>query len=175
MLLSPFDQRYFGRNREYTLNYIDRLVCKNKLFDIDLPVKNTARGYWYSIDTKAITENLVSQHVKGSPAGGGYSTVGDLHQFALALMHNRLIAPKLTSQATSAKPQLSSPNYGFGFSVRGEPGNQIIGHNGAHLGMSSQLNIYKDKGYILAVLANTRGSTAPVVYTLNNLMERLEN
>ncbi|MEI5637839.1 serine hydrolase domain-containing protein [Pseudoalteromonas sp. UG3-1] len=42
-------------------------------FDIDLPVKNTARGYWYSIDTKAITENLVKQHVKGSPAGGGYS------------------------------------------------------------------------------------------------------
>ncbi|MGS0536378.1 serine hydrolase domain-containing protein [Pseudoalteromonas sp. SaAl2] len=142
-------------------------------FDLDVPIKNTARSYWYSFETNAITENLMKQAVKGGPAGGGYSTVGDLHRFALSLMSNRLLNSELTSQATSAKPEMLSPNYGYGFSVRGDEGNQIIGHNGAHLGMSAQLNIYRDKGYILAVLGNSSGGAEPIVIAANSLIEQL--
>ncbi len=142
-------------------------------FDLDVPIKNTARSYWYSFETNAITENLMKQAVKGGPAGGGYSTVGDLHKFALSLMSNRLLNSELTSQATSAKPEMLSPNYGYGFSVRGDEGNQIIGHNGAHLGMSAQLNIYRDKGYILAVLGNNSDAAEPIVFAANSLMKQL--
>lgn len=143
-------------------------------FDLDVPVKNTARNYWYSFETNAITENLMKQAVKGGPAGGGYSTVGDLHHFALALVNNQLLNPVLTLQATSAKPDLHSPNYGYGFSVRGEAGNKIIGHNGAHLGMSAQLNIYRDKGYILAVLGNSPDAAEPIVIAANSLVKQLK-
>lgn len=142
-------------------------------FDLDVPIKNSARSYWYSTDTGTYTENLMYQDVKGGPAGGGYSTVGDLHNFALALLDNKLVSKALTQQATSAKPNLNSPNYGYGFSVRGNEGNQIIGHAGSHLGMSAQLNIYRDKGYILAVLGNSSSATTPIVYKLNQLIERL--
>ena len=142
-------------------------------FDLDVPVKNTARSYWYSVDTNRITENLMMQGVKGDPAGGGFSTVGDLHKFALALNNKQLLNTATVQLATSAKPELNSPNYGFGFSVRGAKGNQIIGHNGSHLGMSAQLNIYRDKGYILAVLGNTGGGTTPIVYAMNELMSQL--
>lgn len=142
-------------------------------FDLDVPIKNTARNYWYSFETNAITENLMKQAVKGGPAGGGYSTVGDLHRFALLLINHQLLNSELTSQATSAKPEMLSPNYGYGFSVRGDEGNQIIGHNGAHLGMSAQLNIYRDKGYILAVLGNSSGGAEPIVIAANSLIEQL--
>ena len=40
-------------------------------FDLDVPVKNTARNYWFSVETGQITENLMFQSVKGGPAGGG--------------------------------------------------------------------------------------------------------
>ncbi|MFY8325670.1 serine hydrolase domain-containing protein [Pseudoalteromonas sp. ZZD1] len=142
-------------------------------FDLDVPIKNTARNYWYSFETNAITENLMKQAVKGGPAGGGYSTVGDLHRFALSLINHQLLNTELTSQATSAKPELHSPNYGYGFSVRGDEGNQIIGHNGAHLGMSAQLNIYRDKGYILAVLGNSPDAAEPIVIAANSLVKQL--
>ncbi|OHU87712.1 MULTISPECIES: serine hydrolase domain-containing protein [Pseudoalteromonas] len=142
-------------------------------FDLDVPIKNTARNYWYSTETKTLTENFMMQGVKGGPAGGGYSTVSDLHHFALALLNHQLLNSELTVEATSAKPQLHSPYYGYGFSVRGDVGNQVIGHNGSYLGTSAQLNIYRDKGYILAVLGNSDAAGEPIVFAVNELIQKL--
>lgn len=142
-------------------------------FDLDVPVKNTARNYWYSIETEKITENLMYQSVKGGPAGGGYSTVGDLHKFALAMQTGKLLNSKLANEALTAKPELNAPNWGYGFSVRGREGNQIVGHNGSHLGMTARLNIYKDKGYILVVLGNYQSSAWPIVAKVDQLIQQL--
>ena len=113
------------------------------------------------------------QSVKGSPAGGGYSTVGDLHKFALALTNGTLISTELSQIATSAKPNLNAPNWGFGFSVRDNDGRTVVGHNGAHLGMTARLNMYQDKGYILVVLGNYQSSAWPIVAKVDQLMKRL--
>jgi CubicO group peptidase (beta-lactamase class C family) len=142
-------------------------------FDLDVPVKNTARNYWFSVETGQLTENLMFQSVKGDPSGGGYSTVADLHKFALALQSEKFISKTLSNEALSGKPELNSPNYGYGFSVRGTLDNPIVGHNGAHLGMSARLNMYKNKGYILAVMGNYMSSTRPIVAKVNQLIEML--
>ena len=142
-------------------------------FDLDLPIKNTARNYWFSVETGQVTENLMFQSVKGGPAGGGYSTVGDLHKFAIAMQTAKLLNKRLSKEALTAKPQLSSPGYGYGFSVRGSEGNQIVGHNGAHLGVTARLNMYQDKGYILVVLGNYQSSAWPIVTKVNQLIEQL--
>ena len=142
-------------------------------FDLDVPVKNTARNYWFSVETGQITENLMFQSVKGGPAGGGYSTVGDLHKFALALQNGALISRELTQVALTEKPELNAPNWGFGFSIRNSDGNTVIGHNGAHLGMTARLNMYQEEGYILVVLGNFQSSAWPVVAKIDQLIKRL--
>lgn len=160
-------------------SYIDRYVYKQAgmknsgSYDLDVPIKNTARNYWYYPKTRTITENLMLQGVKGGPAGGGYSTVKDLFEFAKALTSHELLSKSLTEEAITAKPALHSPYYGYGFSVRGKPDNRIVGHNGSHLGMSAQLNIYLDKGYVLAVLGNSPSAATPVVAKFNQLIEQL--
>ncbi|TMN93720.1 oxidoreductase [Pseudoalteromonas phenolica] len=142
-------------------------------FDLDVPVKNTARNYWFSVETGQITENLMFQSVKGGPAGGGYSTVSDLHKFAIAMQNGKLISKSLAQQALSAKPELNANNWGYGFSIRGDEENTIIGHNGQHLGMTARLNMYQEKGYILVVLGNYESSAWPVIAKVNQLMKRL--
>ena len=142
-------------------------------FDLDVPVKNTARNYWFSVETGQVTENLMFQSVKGGPAGGGYSTVGDLHKFALAMQNGGLLSLELSKVALTAKPELNAPNWGYGFSVRNSEGNTIVGHNGSHLGMTARLNMYMDKGYILVVLGNYQSSAWPVVAKVDQLIKRL--
>jgi len=142
-------------------------------FDLDVPVKNTARNYWFSVETGKITENLMFQAVKGGPGGGGYSTVGDLHKFALAMQTGKLLNTQLSNDALTAKPELNAPNWGYGFSVRGTKGNKVVGHNGAHLGMTARLNMYQDKGYILVVLGNFQTSAWPIIAKVDLLINQL--
>uniref|UniRef100_UPI003D0DA197 serine hydrolase domain-containing protein n=1 Tax=Pseudoalteromonas sp. TaxID=53249 RepID=UPI003D0DA197 len=142
-------------------------------YDLDVPVKNTARNYWFSVETGQVTENLMFQSVKGGPAGGGYSTVGDLHKFAMAMQNAQLVSRELSNKALSAKPELNAPNWGYGFSVRSSAGNTTVGHNGSHLGMTARLNMYQEKGYILVVLGNFQSSAWPVVAKVDQLIKRL--
>jgi CubicO group peptidase (beta-lactamase class C family) len=164
-------QSYFDYINEHIYRKAD--MQHSGSFDLDVPVKNTARNYWFSVETGKITENLMFQSVKGGPAGGGYSTVGDLHKFAIAMQTGKLLKNKLSNKALSPKPELNSPRYGYGFSVSGNKGNTIVGHNGAHLGMTARLNMYLDKGYTLVVLGNYQSSAWPIVAKVDQLIERL--
>ncbi len=88
---------------------------------------------------------------RGSPAGGGYSTVRDLFRFARALETGKLIGRKLHSEATTpAKP---GAGYGFGFQLFENPMRQY-GHGGGAPGMNGDLRILPESGYVVAVLAN---------------------
>jgi D-alanyl-D-alanine carboxypeptidase len=89
---------------------------------------------------------------RGTSAGGGYSTVGDLLRFAEALKKGKLLDPKLVREATSR--QKPSPGYGFGFGVSDEDGVRRFGHSGGAPGMNGDLRVYPDSGYVIAVLSN---------------------
>jgi CubicO group peptidase (beta-lactamase class C family) len=102
--------------------------------------------------------------VKGGPAGGGFSTVEDLTKFAAALQGHRLLDAKHTELVLRGKVPAFGPDtkYGYGFMETVEGGKRVVGHGGGFPGISSQLDIYRDQGYTLAVMSNYDGGATPV-------------
>jgi tetratricopeptide (TPR) repeat protein len=95
---------------------------------------------------------------KGGPAGGGYSTVGDLVRFGEALFGNKLLDEKHTDLATTGKVPVDDiyqgGEYCFGFLEQVINGHRIIGHSGNFSGIRSTLKIYPDEGISIAILSN---------------------
>ena len=88
-----------------------------------------------------------------TPAGGGYSTVGDLLKFATALTSGKLLPQRWLAEAT--QPQASQgPGYGYGFGTQGTGPRAHFGHNGGAPGQNGELRIYPATGYVVAALAN---------------------
>jgi hypothetical protein len=69
---------------------------------------------------------------------------------------------------TTPKPELGSPDYGFGFGII--DGGRIVGHSGGFEGISAQLDIYLVDGYTMAVLANYGGAAQPVIEKVRTLL-----
>ena len=72
--------------------------------------------------------------MRGGPHGGGYSTVEDLLKFDRALRGNKLVGAEYVKILTTAKPELNSPNYGFGFSISSD--GKSFGHSGGFPGIT---------------------------------------
>ena len=133
-------------------------------YELDRVNRNLAVGYDPAPARGGRTEyrnNLYMHVIRGGPAGGGYSTVEDLTRFAVALESGRLVSAASVRILTTAKPELNSPNYGFGFQVDGE--SQIVGHSGGFPGINSQLDIYLNNDYTVAVMSNYSGGAQPVI------------
>lgn len=138
-------------------------------YDVDRPVPNLAIGYMRA-DDGGWRDNTFDHVVRGSPAGGGYSTVEDLLRFAVALQSHRLLSPELTEVLWTAKPELGSPGYGFGMGVRASPLGRQVGHNGGFPGLNSELRIYRDRGLVVAVMSNVSHGASPVVEHIEELL-----
>jgi CubicO group peptidase (beta-lactamase class C family) len=139
-------------------------------YELDLVTRNLAVGYEREeTPTGPRYRNNIFQHViRGGPAGGGYSTVGDLTRFAVALQEGRLVSREGVKLLTTPKPELSSPEYGFGFGIS-EQG-RIVGHSGGFPGINAQLDIYLVDGYTVAVMANYGGAAQPVIEKMRALL-----
>lgn len=159
-------ESYFDFIREHI--YAPAGMTNSDCYDIDLPIKNIATGYtpggisldpdddgtrW--LEGRQWTSNVYLHMIKGGPAGGGYSTTPDLLAFADALTSDKLTSKASREHLTSAKPELTSETYGYGFTVRQHPrlGKQF-GHNGGFPGINAELRIYPDAGYTVVVMAN---------------------
>ena len=105
--------------------------------------------------------NLFMHVIRGGPAGGGYSTVEDLTRFAVALEAGRLVSPASMRLLTTAKSELNSPSYGYGFII--DTNLRIAGHSGGFPGINSQLDIYLGSDYTVAVMSNYSGGAQPVI------------
>ncbi len=93
---------------------------------------------------------------RGTAAGGGYSTVGDVARFADALTSHKLLSPASTELLITGKIDLGyGIRYAFGFvDFRDKDGNGSVGHGGGAPGMNGDLRIYPKSGYVVVVLAN---------------------
>jgi CubicO group peptidase (beta-lactamase class C family) len=159
-------QSYFDYIREHI--YVPAGMLNTDSYEVDKVVANLSLGY-IRVGTSAATgwrSNLFEDFVKGGPAGGGYSTVEDLFRFALALRSGKLIPRKYVELLMSPKPELNSPNYGYGFEVTGS----VVGHGGAAPGISSNLLIYLDEGYVVVVLSNYDFGYFPVIQAVQDLL-----
>lgn len=93
---------------------------------------------------------------RGTSAGGGYSTVGDLFRFATALTEHKLLDAKHTDLLISSKVDTGrgGDKYAYGFFETTENGMKCFGHGGGAPGMNGDLKICPETSYVITVLAN---------------------
>lgn len=117
-------------------------------------IPNMAIGY-----TRAEGSDLKNNYrflpMRGSPAGGGYSTVEDLVRFANALLSHKLLNADYTDLVTTGKIDTKgSTQYAYGFEDHFENGVRWFGHSGGAPGINSSLKICPLSGYVIAVMGN---------------------
>jgi D-alanyl-D-alanine carboxypeptidase len=114
-------------------------------------VERRARGY--TLDKGVMVPTEKSEAYRGTSAGGGYSTVGDLTRFGAALMSNRLLDPEWTSRLTSGHATIAGNDYRYDLQQVTQEGVRYIGHNGAAPGENGDLRIFAN-GYAIAAQSN---------------------
>jgi CubicO group peptidase (beta-lactamase class C family) len=162
-------QDYFAYVREHVAKPAG--MTSTDAYELDRVNHNLAVGYEPEgrDATGPVYRNNLYQHViRGGPAGGGYSTVGDLPRFAEALKAGKLVSAASVRLLTTPKPELNSPEYGFGFAI--DEGGRIVGHSGGFPGINSQLDIYVGEDYTFAVMANYGGGAQPIAEKARELL-----
>jgi len=157
-------QSYFDYIRENV--YRPAGMMNSDSFEMDDIVPNLAIGY--TRREGQWKNNLYMHVIKGGPAGGGYSTVEDLLAFANALTSNKLLSAASTKLVTTAKPESKSPEYGYGFGINEDV--KAVGHSGGFPGISSNLLIFLDSGYTLAVMSNVDAGAIDVSELVKSML-----
>jgi len=164
--------------------YVQRNICApagmtgTACYEIDGIDENVAMGYTHMTTDGRRTpdqwrSNLFMHAVKGGPAGGGYSTVEDLYRFHRALRQHRLLDQKHTVLVLAGKVAMGPDDkYAYLFGEQMVDGTRIVGHNGGAPGISASLQMYWDKGYTVAVLANYDGAAGMVARRIESLLTR---
>lgn len=116
-------------------------------YERDMPIPNLAIGYTNmnkqgQPTTGPRRDNCYRIGVKGSPAGGGYSTVYDLLRFDVAIDENKLFSPEYTRTIFPLKRTKEN----------GKP--YVILRAGGASGVSAFYLKYPDHGYTAIVLSN---------------------
>jgi len=142
-------------------------------YELDQVNPNLAVGYERVWTGEGVTyrNNIFAHVLRGGPAGGGYSTVGDLWRFDQALRAGRLLAPASLERLWRADPEQNSPGYGYGFGVQTTPAGRLVGHSGGFTGISADLGMYLDAGYTMIVLSNDSEGAPPVYEKARELIE----
>lgn len=141
-------------------------------YEMDYPVENLAIGYSPDDASPYKWRNNLYKHVlKGGPAGGGFSTVKDLHRFALALLSGKLVSKSMRDLMWA---DFMGSNYGYGFQVVQGPGGKTVGHSGGFPGINSRLDIHLDSGYIVAAMSNIDGGAGPLVNKIGQILARIK-
>ena len=120
--------------------------------------------------------------VKGTSAGGGYSTALDLHRVSQALLSGKLLSKKSVETMTKGKVPMPLPpmppnvkplpkiQYGYGFGEFFNNTTRIIGHNGGAPGVSGQIDIYPDLGYTVVALSNYDRAVMPIINLIGGII-----
>ncbi len=128
----------------------------------EVAVPGRAKGYMREGAVWVL--NTATLPYRGTSAGGGYTTVGDLLRFATAIMEHRLLDASHTALLTTGKvATLRGDKYAYGFIENVEGGVRSFGHGGGAPGMNGDLRIYPDSGFVVAALANTGSGASELV------------
>jgi CubicO group peptidase (beta-lactamase class C family) len=139
-------------------------------YELNEAIPNLATGYTMSLEKPGQWKNnIFSNVVKGTPAGGGYATADDLLKFANALQNNILLNKKNTELYTSGKVRYREGMYSYGIIENKINGHRIIGHTGGHFGIANELMIFPDLGYTVVILTNGEVEN---YWEISNLVKR---
>jgi CubicO group peptidase (beta-lactamase class C family) len=147
-------------------------MADSDCYEMDYPVENLAIGYSPDFTSPYKWQNNLYKHVlKGGPAGGGFSTVKDLHKFALAMLSGKLVSAKTRELMWT---DFKGSSYGYGFAVVQSPGGKAVGHSGGFDGINSQLDIYVDSGHIVAAMCNYDNGASPLANKIGSILARVK-
>ena len=97
--------------------------------------------------------------------------MGDLHLFARALVEGKLVSVStldfLWTDAVGA-------DYGCGFAVTDRP-QKIVGHSGGFPGISANLDVFVESGWVVVVLSNSGMAASELSAALRELVLRTES
>ncbi len=145
-------QSYFDYVKEYI--FIPAGMLNTDSYEMDSPVPNLAIGYLKPRGSTEVKNNIFMHVVKGGPAGGGFSTAEDLLKFDTALRTNKLLKQESRELLTTAKPDLQSLEYGYGFGIKKYGNDTRVGHTGGFPGIRAVLDMFMESGYTIIVLSN---------------------
>lgn len=133
----------------------------------ELYTRNNGKG-----KAKIAKENNLSNRI---PAGGFYTTLGDMLKFGHAVINNTFVKEStLTLIRQHHSLEKVNNSYGFGWFLYGPTSKEgaIMGHSGAQTGCTSFLFIVPSKKAVSVILANTsraQSSIDPIASKLLNL------
>lgn len=143
-------------------------------------VEGAAEGYEFGSLGESGTPELrkalfLRRADRGTPAGGGYSTVVDLHRFAVALLRGKLLSRDSLERMWIDKSGVGfGYGYGLGFEVRQVAGERSVGHNGSAPGISANFEVMPESGYVVIVLSNYSNAAVPIARRLGDLVTSRE-
>jgi len=137
-------------------------------YELDTEVLNRAIGYTtqdaQGNETGALADNTPLMPIKGTSAGGGYSTVEDLLNLSNALLGYRLLSPEPTELLLAGKVEIREDyQYAYGFFDRVISGQRVVGHGGGAPGVCTSMEMYLDSGYTIIVLSNSDQGCFPIL------------
>lgn len=109
---------------------------------------------------------------RGTSAGGGYSTVGDLLAFDRALRSDILLKPETVATLIEGKVATFRPEvrYGYGFVDDRSGSERIVGHTGGAPGINAALDMYWDLDATVIALANQDNAVRHVASKARRLL-----
>ncbi|MCG8463159.1 MAG: serine hydrolase [Holophagales bacterium] len=140
-------------------------------FDVDTHEPDLATGYYRdTIDTpegpkRLWLSNAAIVSTRGTPAGGTYSTVGDLSRLVDAFLAGRLVPTEMRELMLTPRSSIpvSNASYGLGVMIRNrESGGVSWGHSGGYVGVNADLRVlpHSDGYDTIIVLANYQGAAS---------------
>ncbi len=156
LLLGLVVEKASGQNYyEYVREHVYRPAGMTRTDSLPESDTVTERSVGYTRMDGPLKPNTDTLPYRGTSAGGGYSTVGDLLAFANAVVNHKLLNAEYTGLLTTGKTeQGGGRKYAYGFMDTTEDGVRWIGHGGGAPGMNGDLRIAPDSGYVIVALAN---------------------
>lgn len=136
-------------------------------YELDAEPRNLATGFMDGPGGTRLS-NIFDLDVKGSPAGGAYSTGPDMARFHSALTGHRLLRRDTLERlwaGVTDEPGRGS-RYAYGASVARYNGTRIVSHGGGWKGVTNHFEMYPDLGYTVVVLSNYDDDPAAIAYRL---------
>ena len=96
------------------------------------------------------------QSLRGTSAGGSYSTTGDMWKFARALRSGALLGRKWTTEMLSPKETdpSSGNRYGYGFLLWKDQRSTSFGHGGFALGINFESRHFPREKITFVIFSN---------------------
>ena len=167
ILLGAIVQKVSGEDYyAYVQNHIFRPAGMMDTGSLPENVNVPGRVQGYTQKGGKWVSNTESLPWRGTPAGGGYSTLADLLRFAHAMMAGKLLPNELRDAAT--RSQTRGDWYGYGFEVHGKGLAHSYGHSGGAPGMAAELRVYPNVKTVIVALSNI-DTQLPVSYYGNRM------